>query len=153
MPNPTLRPMRPADLPAILEIWLQANLEAHAFLPAAYWEGQLPLVRRLIPQADVTVAEADGAILAFLGLSAGYIAGLFVRRESRGAGIGAALLAAAKARHAALTLSVYAENTAAVRFYEREGFVRTETDIDPQTQAAEYTMRWERADGNEPPFR
>ena len=58
----------------------------------------------------------------------GHLIGMMVRPESRGRGIGALLLEAciAEARHAGLellTLSVTAENGAAIRLYERHGFV------------------------------
>jgi ribosomal protein S18 acetylase RimI-like enzyme len=58
----------------------------------------------------------------------GKVIGMMVRPEARGAGIGALLLEAciAEARHAGvetLILTVTAENAAAVRLYERHGFV------------------------------
>jgi ribosomal protein S18 acetylase RimI-like enzyme len=58
----------------------------------------------------------------------GHVIGMMVRPESRGRGIGALLLEAgiAEARHAGLemlTLTVTAENDAAIRLYERHGFV------------------------------
>ena len=60
----------------------------------------------------------------------GHVIGMMVRRETQGAGIGRALLAAcvAEARAAdglvMLTLTVTAGNAAAVHLYERAGFVR-----------------------------
>ena len=59
----------------------------------------------------------------------GHVIGMMVRRETQGAGIGRALLAAcvAEARAAdrlvMLTLTVTAGNAAAVHLYERAGFV------------------------------
>jgi ribosomal protein S18 acetylase RimI-like enzyme len=57
----------------------------------------------------------------------GHVVGMMVRPEARGASIGALLVEAciAEARHAGLellTLTVTADNTAAVRLYERHGF-------------------------------
>ena len=46
----------------------------------------------------------------------------FVEKASRSRGIGRLLLEAAKSGRQELTLHAYAENTGAVRFYEREGF-------------------------------
>ena len=60
----------------------------------------------------------------------GHVIGMMVRRETQGAGIGRALLAAcvAEARAAdglvMLTLTVTTGNAAAVHLYERAGFVR-----------------------------
>jgi ribosomal protein S18 acetylase RimI-like enzyme len=60
----------------------------------------------------------------------GHLIGMMVRRDSRRAGIGAALLDACldEARHAdgleILTLTVTAGNVSATKLYERAGFVR-----------------------------
>ncbi|BCT89768.1 hypothetical protein RYU24_21730 [Acinetobacter variabilis] len=35
------------DIDAILEIWFQASLKAHDFIPTSYWENQL------LPMRDV----------------------------------------------------------------------------------------------------
>jgi ribosomal protein S18 acetylase RimI-like enzyme len=58
----------------------------------------------------------------------GHVVGMMVRPDARSAGTGGLLLEAciAEARHAGLellTLTVTAENTSAVRLYERHGFV------------------------------
>ena len=54
----------------------------------------------------------------------------------------AALLAAARTSRSALTLRVYAQNTAACRFYAREGFTAVERTLDPDTGADELLLRW-----------
>lgn len=35
----------PPQLDRIMAIWLQGNLQAHDFIPADYWTGNVPLVR------------------------------------------------------------------------------------------------------------
>lgn len=82
----TIRPQRPADLPALLDLWLQGNLDAHPFIPAAYWEKNRPAVAAALPEAEVLAAEEAGELVGFIGLQGDYIAGLFVRRDSRGRG-------------------------------------------------------------------
>ena len=139
----TIRPQRPADLPALLNIWLQGNLDAHPFIPAAYWEENRPAVAAALPAAEVLAAEEAGELLGFIGLQGDCIAGLFVRRDSRGRGVGRALLAAARATRSSLTLRAYERNTAACRFYAREGFAEAGRTFDPDTGETELLLHWQ----------
>ena len=117
-----IRKYQPQDLEHIMKIWLETNLAAHGFIPAEYWNEQYEAVKEALPQADILIYEEEGTVLGFLGLQDSYIAGLFVEKASRSRGIGRLLLEAAKSGRQELTLHAYAENTGAVRFYEREGF-------------------------------
>lgn len=139
-----IRTMRPADLEAVADIWLRANLEAHDFIPAGYWRGCLPEVREQLPQAEVLVWEEGGEILGFLGLQGEYAAGLFVRRGDRGRGGGRALLDSAKGRRERLRLCVYAKNQGALAFYRREGFRLHRAGTDSATGEREYELIWTR---------
>ena len=58
-----VRPFAPADLDRVMEIWLAANLQAHCFVPAEYWTGNAPQVRRQLPQAELHVYEACRGII------------------------------------------------------------------------------------------
>ncbi len=137
-----IRLFRPEDLPQILEIWLQANLDAHPFISPDYWRENRTLAARQIPLAAVYVSEQAGVPNGFLGLTSGQIAGLFVRRDARSAGIGGALLEAAHARGGPLELCVYEKNTHALRFYRRHGFLPKLRRTDPATGEAELVMVW-----------
>lgn len=141
----TIRAMQEQDLPAVLEIWLSANLQAHDFIPEEYWKGNLSMVGQLLPQAEVLVCEAQGKILGFSGLDQGHIAGVFVDAAARSQGIGKALLEQWKKRYAQLTLCVYEKNKKALAFYEREGFVVTQKQQDEENNVTEYCMQWVRA--------
>ena len=77
-----------------------------------------------------------------MGLDGDLIAGLFVRREARGRGIGRALMDEAKGRRERLRLHVYRKNAGALRFYRREGFSVLEEQTDPGTGEAESVMVW-----------
>ncbi len=138
-----IRTYREKDLEMIMDIWLQANLEAHDFIPSAYWKNNFASVKELIPQAQVFVFEEKTEILGFIGLTDDYIAGIFVKRGARSRGIGRQLLDYAKAKYPCLSLDVYAENTSAVRFYEREGFHIIKEHIDEENHLHEYTMRFQ----------
>ena len=78
-----IRRMGKGDLDAVAAIWLDANREAHDFIPAAYWLGHFAEVRTALARAEVWVfeTEARAEISGFIGLLGDYIAGIFVRRE------------------------------------------------------------------------
>lgn len=132
------------DLERAAEIWLEANLQAHGFIPRAYWEEQLETVRDLLPQAELYVWQDGGAIQGFIGLNGDHVEGLFVRPPLQGRGIGKALLDRARDAHGRLTLNVYRKNERAAAFYAREGFQVRGEGVDGNTGEPEYTMVWER---------
>ena len=139
-----IRSLEPADLPAVSAIWLDANREAHAFIPASYWLGHLEEVRAALAQAEVWVFADEAGLLGFAGLQGDYIAGIFVRREARSRGVGRQLLDHMKECHPRLSLRVYEKNQRAAAFYRREGFRLLETGVDPETGEAELLLEWRR---------
>lgn len=139
-----IHPFRPEELDRILDIWLNANLQAHGFIDPAYWTGNLILVREQLPQSELWVYESGGTVCGFTGITGGdYIAGIFVDAAYRGHGIGKQLLDHAKQLHPLLKLHVYRKNERAVRFYLREGFTCAEEQIDTATGEAELLLAWE----------
>lgn len=139
-----IRRMQKTDIDAISGIWLDANREAHDFIPAEYWESNFLTVKKMLLQAEVYVYidECKNEIEGFVGLEETYIAGIFVRKEARSKGSGKALLDFIKEKKQELTLNVYQKNERAVRFYEREGFQIIERVTDKSTDEKEYLMRW-----------
>lgn len=135
---------RDRDLDAVLQIWLETNASAHAFVPRSYWLRQSALVREALPQAEVYVeaGEDDGQVRGFVGLTGDFIAGLFVRASAQSQGIGRALLQRAKAGRSFLRLGVYKKNPRAIAFYQREGFVIESEGLDENTDEPEFTMAW-----------
>ena len=136
-----IRVFQPADAGQVMEIWLSGNADAHPFVDPAYWRSHAEEVRGQLSEAEVLVSEEEGAILGFIGVQGDFIAGIFVRREARGRGIGKCLLDTVKAKHPSLTLSVYRKNRRAAAFYAREGFVVVSESIDPETGESEQTLR------------
>ena len=134
-----VRKFETQDLDAVMQIWLQANLDAHAFIPASFWEAHFEMVRDLLPQAELYVHEDAGTrqIDGFIGLTENHIEGIFVAKSARSKGIGRALLEYAKSRKPRLTLSVYQKNERAIAFYRREQFVVQAEGIDEDTNEAE----------------
>ena len=141
-----VRKFETQDLDAVMQIWLQANLDAHAFIPASFWEAHFEMVRDLLPQAELYVHEDAGTrqIDGFIGLTENHIEGIFVVKSARSKGIGKALLDYAKSRKPRLTLSVYQKNERALAFYQREQFTVQSEGIDEDTNEAELQMLWSR---------
>ena len=132
------------DLGKAMDIWLEANKNAHDFIEEAYWTGSREAVASLLPQAEVYVSAGEnGEIQGFLGLDGTYIAGIFVREGQRSQGIGRSLLDHAKEIRERLTLRVYQKNAGAVRFYRREGFRVEAEEVDERTGEKEWVMIWE----------
>ena len=140
-----IRLMTAADAGAVADIWLAANLDAHGFIPAEYWRGCQSAVREAIAASEAYVYEGSEGIEGFIGLEGEHIAGLFVSSGSRSRGLGHALLEAARAGRAGLSLSVYEKNAPARRFYEREGFRFAGRGVDGNTGETELAMIWRRA--------
>lgn len=135
-----IRELREADLDQVMELWLQSNEQAHAFIKEEYWKGHYREVRKLLPRAEVYVYEENGEIKGFIGADGPYIAGIFVDFRSRSMGIGKQLLDYVKLRKSTLTLQVYEKNERAVSFYRREGFRVKEKLVDEETGETEFQM-------------
>ena len=141
-----IRKFETQDLDAVMQIWLQANLDAHAFIPASFWEANFEMVRDLLSQAELYVHENEDTrqIDGFIGLTENHIEGIFVAKAARSKGIGKALLEYAKSRRPRLDLSVYQKNERALAFYQREQFTVQSEGIDEDTNEAELQMLWSR---------
>lgn len=140
-----IRAMQNSDLPAVMQIWVSANCDAHPFIERSYWESNLSFVAQSITQAEVYVAIENGTIIGFVGLGEnGYIEGIFVEKTKRSKGVGKQLLDFVKAKYDTLSLHVYCDNIRAVSFYQREGFHIRAKQVDEPTYAAEFTMIWTR---------
>ena len=141
-----IRKFENLDLDAVMQIWLQANLDAHAFIPASFWEAHFEMVRDLLSQAELYVHENEATrqIEGFIGLTGNHIEGIFVAKAARSKGVGKALLEYAKSRKPSLTLSVYQKTERALAFYQREQFTVQSEGIDEDTNEAELQMLWSR---------
>ena len=88
-----IRPFQPEDLDAVVRLWLDANSQAHSFIPRSYWEEQREAVRAALPRAEVYVHQDQaGQIDGFIGLVGQWIEGIFVSQDARSQGVGRLLL-------------------------------------------------------------
>ena len=137
-----IRTFNEADLDRVMSIWLDSNIDAHSFVPRAYWETVSHFVKMAIVSSELYVYEKDGAICGFIGLEDSYIAGMFVDESNRSIGIGKELLDYAKELKNELVLKVYQKNEKAIAFYKREQFEIVSESVDRNTNEAEYVMGW-----------
>lgn len=139
-----IREFQMSDTEQVMKLWLSGNIDAHSFVPEKYWRSHFDEVQKALLQAKVFVCDIDGNIKGFIGLMNEYIAGIFVGENCRSTGIGTQLLTYVKEKYDTLSLSVYQQNSRAVAFYQREGFLIQSEGIDEDTEKKEYTMFWKK---------
>ena len=136
-----IRPVNENDMSAVLEVWLAASTEAHAFIEPSFWEAYVESMRTVyLPASETYGYVIDGTLVAFYSLREDNLAALFVAPGYQGYGIGKALLKDARRRRRVITLSVYQENQAACQFYLKQGFSIISEGICEHTGHREYTM-------------
>ncbi len=141
-----IREFKESDISAIMQIWLDSNIEVHNFIPAKYWTDNFEMVKEMLPHAEIYVYEDENTRQpgGFIGLNDNYIEGIFVRSDMRSEGIGKQLLDYVKKIKPELSLSVYQKNGRAFSFYQREQFVIQSENIDSNTNEKEFLMFWHR---------
>ena len=142
----TLRPYRPDDEDAAIALWLKTWQEAYPLIDFA---ARVPWWRErwrseLVPNAAIIVAEAAGALAGFVTIDGeGYLDQLVVAPEHWGSKLADTLVEEAKRLSPdSVTLLVNDDNARAIRFYERNGFVRAGKDINPTSGRPVLKMVW-----------
>jgi putative acetyltransferase len=143
----TLRPYVPADEDAAIELWRRTWQQHYPHLDFAarvdWWRERWR--NELMPTVTITVAEADSELLGFVTVDpqTGYLDQIVVAPETWGARIAPALMAEAKRLSPrGLDLKVNADNSRAIRFYEKNGFAITGDDVNPLSGAPIRKMSW-----------
>lgn len=129
------------DIEIIMDIWQNTNISAHNFISDKYWIDMRPMVKDMLPMADIYVIRNDNIIVGFIGINQQHIEGIFIDQEYQSYGYGKRLLDFAKDINEELTLSVYAKNYRAYKFYTREGFTEIERSFDNNGEH-EIKMIW-----------
>jgi putative acetyltransferase len=136
-----IRVFEETDLDKIVQIWLDASIIAHDFIPSTYWKEKAEDMKNLyLPASKTFVYQNDTAILGFISMVDNYIAAIFVNPESQGQGIGKQLIEYIKKQHTLITLGVYSKNIRSIDFYKRQGFVITNEKIEENTGEFETLM-------------
>ena len=146
-PDLMVRPMLPADLPEVIDLWVAAWQAAY---PAIDFEA-----RRVWAVDHITELQQNGAqsivvlgggrILGVLVINPanGYLDQIVAALSYQGRGVSDALLAdARRLSPTGLDLHVNQDNARAIRFYEKNGFKVTGEDVNPRSGAPIYQMSW-----------
>jgi putative acetyltransferase len=143
-----LRDFAEADLPALVELWVEAWRQTG--LGVDFDARRVWLTRHLrdlrASGAEVVVGlDAGGRPAGFAAIDteSGYLDQLCVAPGERGSGLALALLDEAKRRSpGAVELEVNEMNPRARRFYEREGFSIVGRGLNPRSGLPTLKMRW-----------
>jgi len=139
----TIRPFLPADMDAVLRIWLEASIRAHDFVAPEFWEERVDAMRNeYLPASEVWVLEEFETIQGFCALHGDTLEALFVAPDAQGAGIGKELMQYVQSMRQRLELCVFSRNDISVAFYKRHDFTPVREQTDPHTGAAELVMEW-----------
>ncbi len=102
-------------------------------------------IDELAPRNSIVVAEAQGFVgFVVIDAKSGYLDQIVVRPESWGSDVAKALLDEAKRLTAgSIALDVNQSNARAIRFYEREGFVRTGEGVNALSGKPTFRYAWQ----------
>ena len=139
-----IRPFQEEDMEDVVSLWLASSLQAHDFIPRAFWERAAEDMRTLyLPMSDEIVLHIDDATGrpdAFLAFVDTFLAALFVAPEAQGRGLGSRMFRIARRMHPDFTLCVYRENDRAVAFYRKHGMTVIGERVEEKTGHVELLM-------------
>lgn len=143
----SLRPYDPQDEDAAIALWLRTWQAAYPAIDFAarlgWWRDRWR--NELVPAAEIVIAETAGGIIGFVTVDprTGYLDQIVVAPECWRSGVGSALVdAAARLSPQRLDLDVNTDNTRAIRFYEKRGFLISGTGVNPISGKPVHRMIW-----------
>ena len=135
-----LRRARVDEWREVAGVWLRSRMASiPAIPPPAHPDEEVRAWFRdvVLPNREVWVADADGAVIGVLVLEGDWVDQLYVDPAWSARGVGSSLIAIAKQeRPDGLRLWTFQANQGARRFYERHGFVATDTTCRRQRGAS-----------------
>nr|WP_297306664.1 N-acetyltransferase [uncultured Flavobacterium sp.] len=140
-----IRPFEKKDTDSVLEIWLNASVISHDFIPQSYWLEKINDMRDIyLPQSNSYVIEENNFVVGFISLVENYIAAIFVHPISQGKGFGKKLLQHAKELYPELILNVYSKNKKSIAFYISQDFLIKNEQIEENTGELETVMEYKK---------
>lgn len=141
-----IRPYNDDDLDDLLDVWHQASLLAHSFLPPGFLENERQqIIEVWLPITETVVYEADGRVVGFLSLIGNEVGAIFVDPGSHGNGIGRALMDVARDSRPFLELNVFEANSIGRRFYDAYGFEVVGRHMNEAARQPELRLRLQQA--------
>ncbi len=141
-----LRPYQPSDEDAAIALWQRTWQLAYPSIDFAervnWWRERWR--NELVPKATIIIAEQAKGLIGFVTIdSDGYLDQLVVSPAHWGSKLADTLVDEAKRLSPErVTLLVNADNTRAIRFYERNGFVHAGDDVNPTSGRPVLRMEW-----------
>jgi putative acetyltransferase len=130
-----------ADLDDVLDVWYEASVVAHSFLPAEFFVSErAQIADRWLPMARTFVYERDERVVGFLALIGNEVGALFVHPDHQRQGIGRALMDHARSLSPILELDVFEMNVIGRRFYAAYGFQPVGAHSDPETGHTQHRL-------------
>lgn len=142
----TLRPYRPEDEDAAIELWRATWQQAYPSIDftarVAWWRERWR--NELVSNASIIVAEQAQTLVGFVTIDgSGYLDQLVVGPDHWGSPLATSLVDEAKRLSPnGVTLLVNKDNARAIRFYERNGFAHAGEDVNPTSGRAVLKMCW-----------
>jgi putative acetyltransferase len=142
----TLRPYRDGDEDAAIALWRETWQQTY---PDIDFAARVPWWRErwrseLVPNAAIIIAEQTGLLVGFVTIDTrAYLDQLVVAPGLWGSKLADALVDEAKRFSPdRITLLVNEDNTRAIRFYQRNGFVHAGKDVNPTSGRPVLKMEW-----------
>jgi putative acetyltransferase len=140
-----LRSYRESDEDSSIALWLETWRQAY---PSINFDARVAWWRErwrdeLVPVARIVVAEQNGAMVGFVTIDrTGYLDQLVVSPAKWGSDVARLLVDDAKRLSpTGVTLKVNADNARAIKFYVRNGFVKTGDEVNTSGRTVDL-MEW-----------
>lgn len=142
--SPSIREGGYGDLPQIMSIWLQSNIDTHRFIDPYYWHKKYDAVRSNYHySASVYVYDQGSQIYGFISVQDDMeIVGLNVINNMKNEGITEQLILYCQEIFPCLSIKVFLINEKLVETLAKSGFTITNEVVDTETQIDQYIMSW-----------
>jgi putative acetyltransferase len=141
------RPITDAELPLLLDLWVKSWSDVMPQIDFnARRESFTDILRAHRTNQYCVIGLFSPVLIGFIAVhpSTGDLDQICVSTESKGSSAALNLLNHAKTLSPyRLTLKVNAANPRAIRFYEREGFLKTGKGINPRSGLPIFHYRWQ----------